>query len=156
MDRAARPGASRSLSGAKGLCFLGWSQGVRRVCCASSPLYSQNSHKCTQIYTQMSANTCCLFLHTHTHAPPPLLLGAGWCLCLVPEGPCHKPEWTPCPHTDSFRATFVPPGLSGSCPGHQLGSRGGTWARTEHVQGRRLTPSQLGPEGSLQQQPLSD
>lgn len=78
---------------------------------APSPSYiHRHTHR-------MHTNTHRLF-HTHTHTPYSLLLGAG-AFCLAPEGPCHRPEWTPCPRrAGQLQATHAP-GLSGSCPGHQ-------------------------------------
>lgn len=55
----------------------------------------------TQMYTDIHTDECKHMLSlslTHTHMLLPLccweLVGA---FCLVPEGPCHRPEWTPCP-----------------------------------------------------------
>lgn len=108
-------------------------------------------HARTDACTRVSSHADTL-TRRHTRS---VLLGAG-ALCLSPEGPCHRPEWTPCPPTehDSFRR-IVPQACLVPAPATSAGQvvrRVPAWA--ERVPGRLPTRSQLGPEGSPRQQPL--
>lgn len=138
----------------RGCAFLGLGAACLREGLLGPLLPPMHTDRHTEIHARYTYTHT--LTHSQRHTPYSLLLGAG-AFCLAPEGPCHRPEWTPCPtEHDSFRqlmpqAGLVPVlatsagqvvrrvlGLGGTCPG----------APTE-------PPPSWAPEASLQQQPLS-
>lgn len=84
-----------------------WDRGWARVLegGSSGPLLP-HIHADVHRHAQRRTDThtaACKHASSHAYTPthrltPSVLLGAGGAFCLGPEGPCHRPEWAPCPN----------------------------------------------------------